>query len=131
MHILVFSENKNFSFNQNKAVLLINNGIHAGEPDGIDASMQFFRDLALGKIKAPKNTVIVCIPVYNIGGALNRNSSTRANQNGPEEYGFRGNARNYDLNRDFIKSLKKGSSNILLYQRFSLIQNPSGFSAFE
>jgi hypothetical protein len=41
---------------------------------------------------------------YNIGGALNRNSTSRANQDGPEVYGFRGNARNYDLNRDFIKS---------------------------
>jgi hypothetical protein len=39
---------------KNKAVILLNNGIHAGEPDGIDASMQLFRDLALGKIKAPK-----------------------------------------------------------------------------
>ncbi|NHZ85173.1 MAG: hypothetical protein GWP19_04755, partial [Planctomycetia bacterium] len=43
------------------------------------------------------------IPMYNIGGVLNRNSTTRANQNGPEEYGFRGNARNLDLNRDFVK----------------------------
>src|SRR5690606_9422940 len=34
----------------------------------------------------------------------NRNSTTRVNQNGPAEYGFRGNARNYDLNRDFIKA---------------------------
>ena len=107
LHIVTFNSDATFDFEaiqKNKAVLLINNGIHAGEPDGIDASMQLFRDLALGKIKAPKNTVIVCIPVYNIGGALNRNSSTRANQNGPEEYGFRGNARNYDLNRDLIKS---------------------------
>jgi hypothetical protein len=107
LHMVTFNSDATFDFEaiqKNKAVLLINNGIHAGEPDGIDASMQFFRDLALGKIKAPKNTVIVCIPVYNIGGALNRNSSTRANQNGPEEYGFRGNARNFDLNRDFIKS---------------------------
>jgi hypothetical protein len=107
LHLVTFNPDATFDFEsiqKNKAVLLINNGIHAGEPDGIDASMQFFRDLALGKIKAPKNTVIVCIPVYNIGGALNRNNSTRANQNGPEEYGFRGNARNYDLNRDFIKS---------------------------
>ena len=107
LHIVTFNSDATFDFEaiqKNKAVILINNGIHAGEPDGIDASMQFFRDLALGKIKAPKNTVIVCIPVYNIGGALNRNSSTRANQSGPEEYGFRGNARNYDLNRDLIKS---------------------------
>lgn len=107
LHMITFNPEKNFDFNEiqkNKAVLLVNNGIHAGEPDGIDATMQLFRDLALGKIKAPKNTVIVTIPVYNIGGALNRNSTTRANQDGPEVYGFRGNARNYDLNRDLMKS---------------------------
>ena len=107
LHMVTFNPEKQFDFEEiqkNKAVLFINNGIHAGEPDGIDASMLLFRDLALGKIKIPKNTVIVCIPVYNIGGALNRNSTSRANQNGPENYGFRGNARNFDLNRDFVKS---------------------------
>lgn len=112
LHQVVFNENSNFNFdqiNKEKAVLLINNGIHPGEPDGIDASMKLFSDLASGTIKPPKNTVIVCIPVYNIGGALNRNSTSRANQNGPEEYGFRGNARNYDLNRDFIKSDSKNA----------------------
>ena len=107
LHMITFNPEKEFDFNKiqkNKAVLLVNNGIHAGEPDGIDATMQLFSDLALGKIKAPKTTVIVTIPVYNIGGALNRNPTTRANQDGPEIYGFRGNARNYDLNRDFMKS---------------------------
>lgn len=107
LHIVIFNPEKRFNFREiqkNKAVILINNGIHAGEPDGIDATMLLYRDLALGKIKIPKNTVLVTIPVYNIGGALNRNSTSRANQDGPEEYGFRGNARNYDLNRDFIKS---------------------------
>src|SRR5690606_10274193 len=43
-------------------------------------------------------------PVYNVDGMLNRNSGTRANQLGPESYGFRGNARNLDLNRDYIKT---------------------------
>jgi hypothetical protein len=62
------------------------------ESDGIDATMQLFRDLALGKIKVPQNTIISTIPIYNIGG-LNRNSTTRANQDGPEIYGFRGNGR--------------------------------------
>ncbi|HEX8576931.1 MAG TPA: M14 family metallopeptidase [Flavobacterium sp.] len=107
LHIVIFDADKNFDWqhiHKNKAVFLINNGIHAGEPDGIDATMMLYRDLVLGKITIPKNTVLVNIPVYNIGGALNRNSTTRANQDGPEEYGFRGNARNYDLNRDFIKS---------------------------
>jgi hypothetical protein len=107
LHIVIFNSDKQFNFGdiqKNKAVVLLNNGIHAGEPDGIDASMQLFRDLALSRITVPKNTVVVCIPVYNIGGYLNRNSTSRANQDGPEIYGFRGNARNYDLNRDFIKS---------------------------
>jgi hypothetical protein len=107
LHLVIFNPEMQFNLaeiQKNKAVLLLNNGIHAGEPDGIDATMQLFRDLALGKIKVPKNTIVTAIPVYNIGGALNRNSNSRANQNGPEIYGFRGNGRNYDLNRDFIKS---------------------------
>lgn len=107
LHLVIFNPEKSFNLDEiknNKAILLINNGIHAGEPDGIDATMQLFRDLALGNIKIPKNTIVSTIPVYNIGGALNRNSTTRANQDGPEIYGFRGNGRNYDLNRDFIKS---------------------------
>lgn len=106
LHIVIFNPDGIFDFEgikKEKAVLLINNGIHPGEPDGIDATMMLYRDLAMGKIAVPKNTVLVNIPVYNIGGALNRNSHTRANQNGPESYGFRGNARNYDLNRDFLK----------------------------
>jgi hypothetical protein len=40
---------------------------------------------------------------------MNRSSTSRANQNGPEEYGFRGNARNFDLNRDFIKMDSKNA----------------------
>lgn len=94
-----------------KITLLINNGIHPGEPDGIDASMMLLRDLAEGKLGKEKYTnLIVCvIPIYNIGGSLNRNSTSRVNQNGPESYGFRGNARNFDLNRDFIKTDTKNA----------------------
>lgn len=113
LHIVTFNENRTFdsefSGSRNKNVLLINNGIHPGESDGIDASMLLIRDFAEGTIAAPQNTIIAVIPVYNIGGALNRNSVTRTNQNGPKEYGFRGNARNYDLNRDFIKSDTKNA----------------------
>lgn len=86
-----------------RIVILINNDIHAGEPDGVDASMMLLRNAASGKINVPANIVLVVIPMYNIGGALNRNSTSRPNQNGPESYGFRGNSRNLDLNRDFIK----------------------------
>ncbi|WP_452224191.1 M14 family metallopeptidase [Lacinutrix chionoecetis] len=106
LHLVTFNNDATFNFSeirQNKRILLINNGIHPGESDGIDATMMLLRDLAEGIIETPKHTVVVTIPIYNIGGSLNRNSTTRTNQNGPKEYGFRGNARNYDLNRDFIK----------------------------
>ena len=113
LELVLFDKDRQFSpvewHKQNKVVILINNGIHPGEPDGIDASMMFIRDLANGKIIAPSNVVIAVIPVYNIGGALNRNSFSRVNQNGPESYGFRGNAQNLDLNRDFIKADSKNA----------------------
>jgi len=86
-----------------KVIFLINNGIHPGEPDGIDASMLLLRDLVSGKKHLPDNVALAVIPLYNIGGALNRTSFSRVNQNGPESYGFRGNAQNLDLNRDFTK----------------------------
>ncbi len=83
--------------------IFINNGIHPGEPDGIDASMMLLRDLAEGRLKMPAGVVLEVIPIYNIGGALNRNNSSRVNQVGPLSYGFRGNSENLDLNRDFCK----------------------------
>ena len=106
LHIVTLNPDLEFDFDkirENKRIILINNGIHPGESDGIDATMMLYRDIVQNKIDFPENVVLVNIPIYNIGGSLNRNSGTRANQNGPEEYGFRGNARNYDLNRDFIK----------------------------
>lgn len=89
---------------EGKVVIFINNGIHPGEPDGIDATLWWLQDILLNKDPdLLKNVVFVIIPVYNIDGALVRNSTLRFTQNGPEEYGFRGNGQNLDLNRDFIK----------------------------
>jgi hypothetical protein len=89
-----------------KARLLINNGIHPGEPDGINASMHL-ADEILGNWKkyAPlfDSVELYIIAVYNIDGCLRRGTSSRANQDGPAEYGFRGNYQNLDLNRDFMK----------------------------
>jgi hypothetical protein len=112
LHIVTYNPDGDFNFKKlaaAKTIILINNGIHPGESDGIDATMMLIRDLATGKLDAPKNTVLVSIPIYNIGGALNRNTGTRTNQNGPISYGFRGNAKNYDLNRDFIKTDTKNA----------------------
>ena len=112
LHLLVLSKQKIFDpatlRKSNKRILLINNGIHPGEPEGIDASMLFAREL-LKNNTLPDNVVICIIPVYNIDGNHNRSGTSRANQNGPIAYGFRGNAKNLDLNRDFIKTDSKNS----------------------
>jgi len=112
LHLLVLSKGKVFDpialRKSDKRIFLINNGIHPGEPEGIDASMMLARDLLKGN-KLPENVVICIIPVYNIDGSHNRSGTSRANQNGPVAYGFRGNSKNYDLNRDFIKTDSKNS----------------------
>lgn len=104
-----FPEKNLEKLRKDKAVLFINNGIHPGEPDGIDATMMLMRDLATKKIKTPQNFIVAAVAAYNVSGMLNRGSHSRANQNGPEQYGFRGNAGNYDLNRDFIKADSKNA----------------------
>lgn len=123
LHLVTLNPDGNFNYNNirsEKRILLINNGIHPGESDGIDATMLLFRDIANGTITAPKHTVLTTIPIYNVGGSLNRNTGTRTNQNGPKAYGFRGNARNFDLNRDFIKSDTKNAKTFA--QIFHLVQ---------
>ena len=115
LHLIVFNADGKIGLEDlklsTKNRVLINNGIHPGESDGIDASMMMLRNIVQNDSlkKVYKNSLICVIPIYNIGGSLNRNSHTRANQNGPKEYGFRGNARNYDLNRDFIKQDTKNA----------------------
>jgi hypothetical protein len=88
-----------------RPVFFNNNGIHPGEPEGIDACMALVRDFCIepGRRAALGQTVFLFIPVYNVDGCHNRNNSSRVNQEGPEMFGFRGNSRNLDLNRDFVK----------------------------
>ncbi|MFN3382552.1 MAG: M14 family zinc carboxypeptidase [Runella zeae] len=107
LHLFVMSANKIFKPQADKVTILVNNGIHPGEPEGIDASMMWVREL-LAKKTLPSNVVLCVVPVYNVDGMLNRGVS-RINQNGPNSYGFRANSRNYDLNRDFIKTDSKNS----------------------
>lgn len=55
------------------------------------------------RLAALGDTVFLFIPIYNVDGCLNRQNTSRVNQLGPEQFGFRANCRNLDLNRDFIK----------------------------
>ncbi len=107
LHLILVSADGDFDIaslkRKGKVIIFINNGIHPGEPDGIDASMLLVRDLVTKKSGLMKKVVLAIIPVYNIGGALNRSENYRIDQAGPIEKGFRGNSQNLDLNRDFIK----------------------------
>lgn len=126
LHLMVLSADEDFDPEsikaKGKAVLLVNNGIHPGEPEGIDVGMLFCRDI-LRDNKLPKDVVICIIPVYNVAGMLNRGVS-RVNQNGPIAYGFRGSRQNYDLNRDFIKA---DTRNSLLFQQLFTTWDPDLF----
>ncbi|WP_374045657.1 M14 family zinc carboxypeptidase [Massilia sp. YIM B04103] len=90
---------------EGRTVFFNNNGIHPGEPEGVDACMAIVRDLCFEpqRLAALGKTVLLFIPVYNVDGCLNRANTSRPNQEGPELFGFRGNSRHLDLNRDFVK----------------------------
>ena len=92
-----------------ETTILFNNAIHPGEPDGINACLIWLEELIAERQLLEAIPIVAFVPAYNVGGMLNRSSTSRANQNGPELYGFRGNAQNLDLNRDFIKMDAKNS----------------------
>ncbi|MBP7464050.1 MAG: hypothetical protein KA793_06895 [Bacteroidales bacterium] len=87
-----------------KAVLLIQAGVHAGEPDGTDAGMMLFRNLSVSRKILYRNTIILFLPSMNPEGCLRRGPNNRINQNGPVEMGWRTNASNQNLNRDYLKA---------------------------
>jgi hypothetical protein len=88
-----------------RPVFFNNNGIHPGEPEGVDACMALVRDLCEQpqRLAALGRTVFLFVPLYNVDGAFDRSDTSRVNQDGPEQFGFRGNSRHLDLNRDFVK----------------------------
>ncbi|MCK5068570.1 MAG: hypothetical protein KAR16_14075, partial [Bacteroidales bacterium] len=104
LHLFVIDRDRKFDPESarelGKSILFINNGIHPGEPCGVDASLKLALDLLSGRDSYDRylnNTVVAIVPILNVGGALNRSAYHRANQNGPVEQGFRGNAKNLDL----------------------------------
>jgi len=90
---------------EGRNILWITNAIHAGEPDGVDASLMLAQALLEDDhlMGLTARTVVCIVPMYNVSGARQRERPSRPDQNGPVEHGIRANAKNYDLNRDFIK----------------------------
>ncbi|MCB0771576.1 MAG: hypothetical protein KDC00_14340, partial [Flavobacteriales bacterium] len=119
IHLFVIGDGSGFTPDSirkaGKSILWITNGIHPGEPDGIDASLLLAKALLESDqlMGLAAHTAVCIVPVYNVSGAKQRSSTGRANQNGPAEYGFRGNTRNLDLNRDMIKADSRNARGLL------------------
>ncbi len=108
IHLVIASLDQDFSaselFTSKKPLILIQAGIHAGEIDGKDAGMMLLRDIALGdKKELLTKANILFIPILNVDGHERRSEFGRVNQRGPAEMGWRTNAQNLNLNRDYTK----------------------------
>ncbi|OIP01460.1 MAG: hypothetical protein AUJ97_07080 [Bacteroidetes bacterium CG2_30_32_10] len=108
--MLIVDKNTNFAADKvrktDNAVLMIQANIHPGEPDGNDAGMMLLRDMVITKTKEAllDHLTIIFIPALNADGLARFNPHNRINQNGPKNMGWRTNATNLNLNRDFLKA---------------------------
>jgi hypothetical protein len=92
--------------NAGRIVLMVQAGIHAGEPDGTDAMFLLLRDMVYEKknLELIDAVSILFIPSFNVEGLSRWSRFNRINQNGPEEMGWRTNSINLNLNRDYMKA---------------------------
>ena len=87
-----------------KPTLLAQAGIHSGEIDGKDAGLMLLRDLTLGNLSPLLDRAnFLFVPILNVDGHERVSTLSRVNQRGPDEMGWRTNARNLNLNRDYSK----------------------------
>lgn len=87
-----------------KPLILIQAGIHPGEIDGKDAGMMLLRDISQGsKTGLLDYANLLFIPILNTDGHERSSEYGRVNQRGPKVMGWRTNAQNLNLNRDYTK----------------------------
>ncbi len=89
-----------------RPVALMQGGIHAGEIDGKDAGFLTLRQILEGRAAkgALERVTFVFVPVFSVDGHERFGRWNRPNQTGPEEMGWRVNAQNLNLNRDYTKA---------------------------
>lgn len=89
-----------------RIIVLIQACIHPGEPDGKDATLLLIRDMLIENKHKDllEKASILFIPIFNVDGHERFGPYNRINQNGPEEMGWRTNALNLNLNRDYLKA---------------------------
>ena len=87
-----------------KPLLFVQAGIHSGEIDGKDAGMMLLRDIAFGNKKHLLDSVnFLFIPILSVDAHERSSAYNRPNQRGPQNMGWRTNAQNLNLNRDWAK----------------------------
>ena len=88
-----------------KPIVLAQAGIHGGEIDGKDAGLMLLRDMTVGGAKREllDGANFLFVPIFNVDGHERTSRFSRVNQRGPEVMGWRTNARNLNLNRDYAK----------------------------
>ncbi len=87
-----------------KPLILFQAGIHAGEIDGKDAGIMLLRDINVGdKLELLDYANLLFIPILNVDGHERKSEYGRVNQRGPKVMGWRTNAQNLNLNRDYTK----------------------------
>lgn len=106
--MIIASKEKNISAaslkNSSRPLLLAQAGIHSGEIDGKDAGMMLLRDIAFGNKKSLIEKVnFLFIPILSVDAHERSSEFNRPNQRGPEKQGWRTNAQNLNLNRDWAK----------------------------
>ena len=112
MYAVIVSKDRAFTpdaaHKTDKAVILIQSGIHSGEIEGKDTALMLIRDMAV--TARPKQAawldkaIFVVIPVFEIDGHEDRSPYNRANQNGPDITGTRPQEQQLNLNRDYLKA---------------------------
>jgi murein tripeptide amidase MpaA len=88
-----------------KPIVLAHGGIHSGEIDGKDAGLMLLRDMTIGTRHRAllDHANFLFIPILSVDAHERASKFGRINQRGPEVIGWRTNARNLNLNRDFTK----------------------------
>jgi hypothetical protein len=89
-----------------KAIIMIQSGIHAGEIEGKDTVLMLIRDMTVSKKFASwlDHAIFVVIPVFNVDGHEYFSAYHRPSQNGPSSTGLRATAQRLNLNRDYMKA---------------------------
>lgn len=108
IQLVMVSKDQDFTAHElstsKKPLILFQAGIHAGEIDGKDAGMMLLRDINVGeKLELLDYANLLFIPILNVDGHERKSEYGRVNQRGPKVMGWRTNANNLNLNRDYTK----------------------------